>query len=262
MVELLGAGEFLVPEIVSFTPGCIVLSELPGRSLFEMGSDPGVSEELYEKAWRKWSQGWVRQQSLARSPALRAALESLPPRTATGELENVQRVADLWLLHARNVSAAERQRVALQAAIRQAGQDLLRGEPGPLVWSHSDLHDKQIYAVDSEARLGLLDFDEAARAEAAADPANLAVHLQLRLHQGRLSANRYRIALREVLAAAAELQVTPARFDAYATATRLRLGCLYSFRPPWGALAEDFLKQPADGSFSAAALRRSAGLER
>jgi len=253
--ELLGAEDFLAPQIVSFTPGCIVLTELPGRSLFELGNDPGISEELYEKAWRKWSQGWVRQQSLARTPAHRAALEALPPRTAARELENMQRLVDLWLLHAQNVPAAERQRNALQIAARQIGYQLLRTEPDPLVWSHGDLHDKQIFAVDSDARLGLLDFDEAARAEAAADLANLAVHLQLRLHQGHLSAERYQIALREVLAAAAELRVTPARFDAYAAATRLRLGCLYSFRPPWARLAEDFLSQPAAEPLSAALQR-------
>lgn len=253
--ELLDAEDFLAPEIVSFTPGCIVLTELPGRSLFELGNDPGVSDELYEKAWRTWSQGWVRQQSRARTGAHRAALEALPPHTATIELENVQRLADLWLLHAQDVPEAERQRNALQAAIRQVGHELLRTEPDPLVWSHGDLHDKQLFAVDADARLGLLDFDEAARAEAAADLANLAVHLQLRLHQGRLSAERYQIALREVLAAAAELRVTPARFDAYATATRLRLGCLYSFRPPWAGLAEEFLSRPAEEPLSAALQR-------
>ena len=46
---------------------------------------------------------------------------------------------------------------------------------------------------------------------------------------------------RHVIATAEELHVTPARFDAYAAATRLRLGCLYSFRPQWADLAEDFL---------------------
>ncbi|MCU1555705.1 MAG: hypothetical protein JWM13_3191, partial [Arthrobacter sp.] len=39
-VELLGSEDFLAPEIVSFTPGCLTLSGIPGRSLYELGHDP------------------------------------------------------------------------------------------------------------------------------------------------------------------------------------------------------------------------------
>lgn len=251
MNELLGAEDFLTPEIVSVTPGSLTLTGIPGRSLFELGMDPAVSEVAFENAWQKWSQGWVRQQYLARTAEHGPVLEALPPRPAAVELENLQRVVDLWLLHARDVPEAEPQRDAVHAAAGQVAHELLGTEPDPLVWSHGDLHDKQIFALDADAPLGLLDFDEAARAEAAADLANLAVHLELRLGQGRLTAARYQAALRQVLGAATELQVTPARFDAYASATRLRLGCLYSFRPPWGALAEDFLPVPARGRLSA-----------
>jgi hypothetical protein len=246
-VKLLDSGDFLAPEIVSFTPGCLTLTGLPGRSLFDLGIDPAVSDARFEAAWQRWSEGWVRQQSLARSAAHRRALEALPTRTAAVELENMQRLVHLWLLHAQNIPEAEAQRTALLLATAQIAAQLLGTAPDPLVWSHGDLHDKQIFAAGPDAPLGLLDFDEAARAEAAADLANLAVHLQLRLRQGRLTAARYQAALRHVLAAAEELRVTPARFEAYANATRLRLGCLYSFRPPWGALAEEFLKPPADG---------------
>jgi hypothetical protein len=246
MSALLGAEDFHTPELVSCTPGCLVLTGLPGRSLFELGSDSVVSEARFEKAWQKWSQGWVRQQSLARAPAHRPSLEALAPRTAAVELENLQRIVNLWLLHAQDIPAARDQCTAVRAAAGQIGQQLLRTEPDPLVWSHGDLHDKQIFTVDSDAPLGLLDFDEAGRAEAAADLANLSVHLQLRLRQRRLTAERYQTARRQVIAAAEELRVTPARFDAYANATRLRLGCLYSFRPQWATLAEDFLSRPAE----------------
>ena len=245
MMEILGAEDFLAPAIVSFTPGCIILTSLTGRSLFELGNDSGVSEAFFEKAWRKWSQGWVRQQSLVKAPVHRPALEALPRRTAAVEQENLQRMVNLWLLHAQDIPAAQTQVKTVRAAVERIAQQLLRTEPDPLVWSHGDLHDKQIFIGDSEAPMGLLDFDEAARAEAAADLANLAVHLQLRFRQGRLTNERFQTARRHVFAAAVELGITPARFDAYANATRLRLGCLYSFRPPWAALAEDFLSQPA-----------------
>lgn len=246
MSKLLGPEDFRTPELVSCAPGLLTLASVPGRSLFELGQDPRVGEGMFERAWQQWSVGWVRQQLLARAPANRPALEALAPRTAAVELENLQRTVDLWLLHARDIPAAQAQCTAVRAAAGQIARQLLRTEPDPLVWSHGDLHDKQIFAQDPGAPLGLLDFDEAGRAEAAADLANLAVHLELRLRQGRLTAGRYRTARREVIAAAEELRVTPARFDAYANATRLRLGCLYSFRPRWAALAEAFLSQAAE----------------
>jgi len=241
MNELLGAEDFLTPEIVSCTPGCLTIMTLPGRSLFELGNDPAVSDELFEKAWQKWSRAWVRQHSLARTPAHRPSLEALPPRTAAVELESLQRTVNLWLVHAKDIPAAQPERAAVRVAAGRTAQKLLRTDPDPLVWSHGDLHDKQIFTADPGAPLGLLDFDEAGRAEAAADLANLAVHLELRLRQHRLTAERYQTALRHVIATAEELRVSPARFDAYAAATRLRLGCLYSFRPQWAGLAEDFL---------------------
>lgn len=247
MSQILGPEDFLTPEIVSCTSGCITLSALAGRSLFELGQDPGVSESVFEGAWRQWAQSWVRQQALARSPALRPAVEALPPRPAAIELENLQRLTDLWLVHAGDIPEAAAQRQAVLAAAREVTDQLLLAEPDPLVWSHGDLHDKQVLVQDPRAPLGLLDFDEAGRAEAAADLANLAMHLQLRLGQKRLTPERYQFARSQVIAAAEELRVSPARFDAYAKATRLRLGCLYSFRPRWAALAADVLIPAAEG---------------
>lgn len=256
MNELLESEDFCTPDIVSYTPGCLTLTGLPGRSLFELGRDPEVSEALFEKSWQKWAEGWVRQQSLARALPQRLILESLPPRSAAVELTNLRRIVNLWLLHAHDVPAAEAQRYAVRAAAAQVAQELLGTDPDPLVWSHGDLHDKQIFVDHPGDPLGLLDFDESGRAEAAADLANLAVHLQLRLWQRRLSDQQYQTARRQVLAAAAELHVTPARFEAYAGASRLRLRCLYSFRPEWAALAEDFLDPRAvpDGFLSSAGL--------
>lgn len=239
----LAAGDFLSPDVVSYTRGCLLLTALPGRSLFELGSDPDASDAEFEKIWQKWSRCWVRQQSLSGTAAHRASMAALAPRTAAVELENLQRMVDLWLLHARDLPAARAEREAVAAAAVQIAQQLLRTEPDPLVWSHGDLHDKQIFATAPDAPLGLLDFDESGVAEAGVDLANLAVHLRLRLRQRRLTAERYRTAHCQVIAAAEELRVTPARFDAYANAASLRLGCLYSFRPQWAALAGDLLHE-------------------
>ncbi|MCX6497265.1 MAG: phosphotransferase [Arthrobacter sp.] len=253
----LAAGDFLSPEVVSYTRGCLLITALPGRPLFELGNDPAVSDDEFEAIWQKWSRGWVRQQSLAGTAAFRSSLAALAPRTAAVELENLQRMVDRWLLHAQDVPAARAQQDGVSSAAGRIAEQMLRTRPDPLVWSHGDLHDKQIFATAPDAPLGLLDFDEAGLAEAAADLANLAVHLELRLRQRRLTAERYRGARRQVIAAAEELRVTPARFDAYADAARLRLGCLYSFRPQWAALAEDLLHQAADGRASVSAAGRA-----
>ncbi|MET3812255.1 phosphotransferase [Arthrobacter sp. UYEF3] len=249
---LLAAGDFLSPEVVSYTPGCLVLTALPGRSLFELGNDPAASDVEFERIWQNWSRGWVRQQALASAAVNRPSLAALAPRTAAVELENLQRMVDRWLLHAQDIPEARALCDAVRAAAGEIAGQLLRTVPDPLVWSHGDLHDKQIFATASDAPLGLLDFDEAGLAEAAADLANLAVHLHLRQAQLRLTPERYRTAHRQVIAAAEELRVTPTRFDAYASAARLRLGCLYSFRPQWAALAEDLLHQAVAGPVSSA----------
>lgn len=241
MNALLGAEDFLTPALVFCGPGCLTLTRLPGRSLFDLGQDLRISDTAFEHAWHQWSVAWLRQQSRVRAAANRATIEALPARPAAAELENLRRIVNVWLLHAGDVPAARAQRLAVRAAAGDAARELLEGVPDPLVWSHGDLHDKQIFVQDPDSPLGLLDFDEAGRAEAAADLANLAVHLELRLGQGRLTPERYRAAYGQVLATVEALEVTPARFDAYAIATRLRLGCLYSFRPQWAVLAEEFL---------------------
>lgn len=258
MTALLGTEDFLTPALVFCMPGCLTLTGLPGRSLFDLGQDPQVSDAVFEQAWRQWSRGWIRQQSRARAAAHRATIEALPGRPAAVELENMQRIVQVWLVHARDVAQARAQRQAVRAAAADVAQELLGGAPDPPVWSHGDLHDKQIFVQAPGAPLGLLDFDEAGLAEAAADLANLAVHLELRLGQKRLTPERYSTARGLVIATAEELRVSPARFDAYADATRLRLGCLYSFRPQWAALAEDFLSQAEDAQLSTSGWRARA----
>ncbi|QDY89993.1 hypothetical protein E7Y32_07050 [Arthrobacter sp. UKPF54-2] len=251
----LAAGDFVSPEVIWYTQGCLLLTALPGRSLFELGSGAALSDVGFEEIWQKWSRAWVRQLTLAGTAAHSPpeAPASLARRTAAVELDNLQRMVDLWLLHAGDIPAARAQRDAVRAAAAQTAAQLLRTPPDPLVWSHGDLHDKQIFATAPGAPLGLLDFDEAGLAEAAADLANLAAHLDLRLRQGRLTDERYLAARRQVTAAAVELRVTPARFGAYAAAAKLRLGCLYSFRPQWAGLAADLLREAADSAGPAAA---------
>lgn len=251
MSTILDPENFRVPELLAFIPDGFAIAALAGRSLFELGMDPDVSDPAVEAAWRNWSDAWVRQhaRAVARGPG--TAMEALPPRPAAVQVAILQRMVDRWLLHAREIPAARVQRETVQAAALDVSRRLLDAAPDPLVFSHGDLHDKQIFAGAAGGPVGLLDFDEAGRAEAAADIANLAVHLELRRRQGRLTAQRYRAAHGHVIAAARELHVAPTRFAAYADATRLRLACLYAFRPQWAFLAEDLLTVPGIGQETA-----------
>ncbi|HEY8293871.1 MAG TPA: phosphotransferase [Micrococcaceae bacterium] len=240
MAGILSGGDFVTPTLLSRSSGSLTFTSVPGRSLFELGQDPTLTDQQFERLWKKWSRGWVDQYSEQLVP-LRTGL---PSHSSAVELESLRRIADLWLLHSAEVPAAAAQRLVLRAQLDQVGGLLLSGTPDRTVWSHGDLHDKQILVVDADAPLGLIDFDEASEAEVAQDLANLAVHLELRLRQKRLSRQRFLAARRQVVAAALELQVSPARFHAYSEATRLRLGCLYAFRPSWAALAQGLIGTP------------------
>ena len=103
--------------------------------------------------------------------------------------------------------------------------NLLETAPDPPVWAHGDLYDKQIIVADGDTPPGLLDFDSTARAEAARDLASLDVRLELHLRNDRITPARYLTAHTQVLAAAEELHVSPARFHAYSDAIWLRLAC-------------------------------------
>ena len=233
---------FATPRIITAGPDVIVFSSLPGRSYYELDQDHAIlTNEAFAAIWIQWSHAWAATVSLSSSPLHRPTLERLPEHTAETEAANLQRWIDHWLRHSAGVPEAAPARAALQERA-EAAVTALAGTPSdPLVWAHGDLHDKQLLGLGAQAVPGLLDFDESCRAEAALDLANLDVHLELRLRQHLLTTRRYVIAHRSVLATAHELHVSPHRFAAYANCTKLRLACLYSFRPPWGAEASRYL---------------------
>lgn len=152
-----------------------------------------------------------------------SVLNSLPHHSAELEARKVWKMVNLWLRHNEDVPELASQRDALRAAAGQVTRNLLRTAPDPPVWAHGGLHATQIIATDGPAPLGLLDFDSTARAEAALDLADLDVHLELHLRENTLAPARYLAAHTQVLRAAEELHVTPARFHAYSDARWLRL---------------------------------------
>jgi hypothetical protein len=222
---LLDAGTFTIPRILSRrSPEVIVFSAIPGPTLYESGEvDSTTGDESFARAWEKWSRAWVAQVTCPNGPAAQGVLDSLPLHSAELEATKVLRLVNLWLQHNENVPELSSPGDALRAAAEQATMDLLRTAPDPLVWAHGGLHDKQIIATDGPSPLGLLDFDKTARAEAALDLADLDVHLELRRRENRMAPARYLTAHTQVLDAAEELHVSPARFHACSDARWLRL---------------------------------------
>lgn len=237
--NILASASLRFPRVLEHTADTIVFSTLPGRSFFELGQQPGLTDAEYARIWHQWSRSWIRalRSPFALSPDDQAHFPVHPPEA---EAQNLRRWLNHWMRHSAQVPEAARARAILAARAETAINLLLSTPPGPFAWSHGDLHDKQIFGGAHQAT-GLLDLDGSCRAEAALDLANLDVHIALRFHQKLLSAHRFHIAHKEISRAASELGIPPDRFDAYAETTRLRLTCLYSFRPPWNARAVRYI---------------------
>lgn len=213
----LGGGAFAAPRLlaVDAAAGAVRWSALPGVALHEL---PG--EAALEAGAR------------AAGRALRALHESAPPAVAREHGPADERaVLERWAALAAAYAPAVAAEVARLAAAVAAG---LEAERVPLAAVHRDFYDKQIL-VDEAGRVGLLDFDTLARGEPALDLANALVHLELRALQGLLSDAAAARAQRALCAGYGPGPAVRARLVAYADAARLRLACVYSFRPRWRA---------------------------
>ncbi|MCU1548217.1 MAG: hypothetical protein JWO29_1168 [Arthrobacter sp.] len=226
MNTLLDPGAFTVPKVLQGSDDTLVFSAIPGRTLHELGEDHSArADEAFASAWEKWSRAWIAQLGAPYDTATRSVFATLPLHSAEVEAEAVRRRLERWMRHYENVPELSSRADALRAGAEQVTKNLLATAPDPLVLAHGDLHENQILVGDAWSPLGLLDFDDAAQAEAALDLAILDVHLELRQRKKRMSPERYLTAHREVLAVAEELQVSPSRFQAYSDAIWLRLAC-------------------------------------
>ncbi|MDQ0848702.1 hypothetical protein QFZ65_000640 [Arthrobacter sp. B3I9] len=224
---LLDTGAFTAPEVIQSSPDTLVLSALPGRTLGEIGEDyTTIGDKEFAAVWEKWSRAWVAQLSSTSDPSRQTVLSALPVHSPEVEAKSAARWVKRWLQHSEKVPALSTRRDILVAMAEQVTTNLLGTAPDPLVWSHGDLHDRQIIAsADDGSPFGLLDFDDAAQAEAARDLAYLDFHLERRLRRNNLTPSRYLKAHTEVMAVAEQLQVSPDRFIAYGDARWLRFAC-------------------------------------
>ena len=239
---LLDTGAFTAPEVLESSPDTLVFSTLSGPTLGEIGEDAvTIGEKEFAGTWEKWSRAWLAQLSAASDASRKTVLGTLPVHSPEVEAKAVARWLKGWLGHTENVPALSAQRDILVAMAEQVTANLLRTAPDPLVWAHGDLHDRQIIAGDGRSPFGLLDFDDAAQAEAARDLAYLDFHLERRLRRNNLTPARYLKAHTEVLGVAEQLQISPDRLNVYADARWLRFAC--SSLPSGSALAISVLQE-------------------
>jgi Ser/Thr protein kinase RdoA (MazF antagonist) len=99
---------------------------------------------------------------------------------------------------------------------------------------HRDLHEKQVMIDGDHATF--IDLDTLAVGEAALDIANFLVHLDLRVALG-LPVERARATATAFLDAYHPSRAVVERIAAHAAVTRIRLACVYAFRPLQAALA-------------------------
>ena len=221
--ELAGTA-FDTPRPIEYddASGVVVWSALQGVSLYDLlGGDRMVAgARVAGTALRRLHRA-------AAGPALRI-------HGAAEELA----VLETWIERASSFAPALGEHLSAAAPRVTA---MLGGGTSPHVPLHRDFYDKQVF-VDGE-QAGVLDFDTLAQGEAALDVANAAVHFELRALQGRCTAEQAAEAAEAFLDAYAPDRAVRARIPAYAAAARLRLACVYLFRPRWHACIPALLER-------------------
>ncbi|MFK5647519.1 hypothetical protein ACI3ET_13450 [Ornithinimicrobium sp. LYQ121] len=209
-----GAEGLAAPRVSEVTEDTVTLSSLPGRPAHEL-SDDGSWDDL----WDGWATAWTRLQEQPTDP-----LPALPRHT----WEDEATVLRDW---AGRAAAAGLLPTTWTGTARDVAQQVSARRQGRLVVTHRDLHDKQL--LWDGRRLGVLDLDTLCLADPVLDPANLAVHADLRRAQGlwgeQPAATVAAVAHRVAAAGGAD-------DDALRTAelaTVARLVCVYAFRPRW-----------------------------
>ncbi len=210
----LGGGAFIAPQTlaVEVERGVIVWSALPGVSLYALSGQARLISAA---------------QSAGRAlKALHTA--SPPPHLATHSAGDEIGVLQRWLDRLEPfIPPLNSQIRSIAAGLFEA---LNNNTPSPSVLLHRDFYDKQIF-INAGGHIGLLDFDTLSRGEAALDLANVLVHFELRALQGRCPPGQATAAGAALLDGYEPGLSVRRRLDPYADAARLRLACVYAFRP-------------------------------
>ncbi len=220
----------VMPDLLAtnLDDGVLEWAELPGRALYDLLLDTTVGAQDLARA------------GAAAGRAVRALHGAAPPPGVPRHSPAAEvAAAGRWVRPATALSTVP---TGLDRALRHAA-DLLAEPAGPPVLVHRDLHEKQAL-IDGD-RAGLLDVDTLAVGDAAVDLANLLVHLDLRTALG-LPPERGRAVADAFLDAYQPTAEIVARIPAYTASTRVRLACVYAFRPAEQAGAARLITDPTD----------------
>lgn len=197
--------------VLQATDDTVTFGTLRGRTLHDLG-DGGLA------GWQALADAW---------PAFTRAGAPVGQHDAAREASTLLG----WLDHLDRFDALPTHRGALRRAAERVANELVGGPADPTGLLHRDLHDKQVLWDADTGTLGLLDLDTAARGESALDLANLAVHVDLRVLQGLLTPGMAERVAPTWAQVAGAVGASPARVDLYRRSARLRLACVYAFRP-------------------------------
>ncbi|MFQ5592858.1 MAG: phosphotransferase [Anaerolineae bacterium] len=240
--QRLADGAFAAPELLDadLDLGVAIWSALPGVSLYDLlqaaraplpagtARDASPAHQQNGRSTETSHSVTLIRAARATGEALRALHSATPPahagmHRAAEEIGVLQRWGKLLRAFAPDVY--DEWRAAATSVF-----ETLTADRSPLVLLHRDIYDKQVF-INGHERIGLLDFDTLAVGEAALDLANALVHLELRALQDHCSPEQ---AARVATALVEGYRPQPhvyRRLPVYADATRLRLACVYTFRP-------------------------------
>jgi Ser/Thr protein kinase RdoA (MazF antagonist) len=227
----LGPRSVDVPPVLHYDEraGVLELGRVAGRALHDILQAPGA-----EHAAR--AAGAALRRFHARKPS-RPDGEGHGPRAEAEVLE-------AWLERLAPYDRALHARV--ERAARPILEELAALPPVSPAILHRDLHDKQVF-VDDAGRVGLIDLDTLTHGDPGIDVANLLAHVDLRSRQTGIAHDRVRAALLDGYDPPPSWD---ARLRACEQAVRLRLACVYAFRPRWAGLAAGLL-EPGTPTFVA-----------
>jgi aminoglycoside phosphotransferase (APT) family kinase protein len=200
--------------------GVLTLEAVPGRPLHDLLAEPGTTAAVR-------TIGAAVRRLHAQPPPGAACTGVHGPREEARVLSDwLERLA--W--HDSRMSARVRERA------RHVLGDLRALPAGRSALIHRDLHDKQILLGDDGA-VGLIDLDTLTVGDPAIDLANLAAHFDLRARQAGADLATAPAQREALLAGYGASAAQRRRVEVYERAARLRLACVYAFRPRWAAVA-------------------------
>ncbi|MEE8154904.1 MAG: phosphotransferase [Phycisphaerales bacterium] len=216
---------FTVPEVIEVDErqGVVIFSALAGIGLDALFSD---RERLVPAA-------------RATGGALRWLHDKAPRPQKTHNAQAEIGVLQKWLtrVEAFALTRCDRLHEAAAKVFKALNADACH-----LTMIHRDFYEKQI-VIGSDGQVGILDFDTAAAGEPALDVANLFAHLELRVLQGRCSLSSASQATDALLEGYDPRSEVLARLPAYRDASRLRLACVYAFRPRCSHLVTELVRR-------------------